>query len=293
VSDRWTHDTVVRYLLRELEGPALDLLEEELVESAVLQELVAAVEAELVDDYVASRLAPALHARFEASYGSDPAGRQMVHFARTLRQALPQTSLPAKAWRTKRLTRSRMAASFVLLALAATSGWWSVRHRTEPRGLAPPGPPAPARSASASASPERSMPAQTAPSMTINARPPGSRATDTLERFALAPGGARSVRTGQSLVVAAGVRVIQLELTGTAAGDASYEAEMLNPDADARWKAPKIIVRRRGGSSVLVATLALSALSSGDYVVRLSSQVHGGARQDVADYPFRLLRRAP
>src|SRR3954469_9347312 len=81
-------DVALQFLLHDLHGPALRALEEQLIADAELQTRVAAIESELVHDYVAERLPADIRVRFEAVYLTHAERARKVEFARRLQGGL-------------------------------------------------------------------------------------------------------------------------------------------------------------------------------------------------------------
>src|SRR6185503_3326007 len=132
MTEQLPQDTALRYLLQDLQGRDLRDLEEQLIEDADVQEQVAAVEAELIDDYVAGRLSPAVRARFETHYLADPEAAGKVEFARGLREELSRGAAPAQRTAPRQFPRWMGAAAMLAMAvLTATSAWWAWTMRQE------------------------------------------------------------------------------------------------------------------------------------------------------------------
>src|SRR5215831_13733747 len=109
-------DAAVRYLLgvgTELEKTAL---EETLFKDPAALEEIAAIEDDLIDDYLSGELTGNERSSFEAAYFATAERRTRVDFARTLRQRLADTGARPLA---SPSARARAVPSPILLAAAA------------------------------------------------------------------------------------------------------------------------------------------------------------------------------
>src|SRR5262245_54257158 len=82
------HETVVRYLLGDATEQEKTVMEDALLGEPEKLEEIAAVEDELIDDYLSGELDAAERGRFEKAYLSVPDRRRRVDFARALRERL-------------------------------------------------------------------------------------------------------------------------------------------------------------------------------------------------------------
>ena len=161
-----TDRRIIGYVLGQLTGPELDELEEQLLADEAFFEQVAAVEAEICDDYVAGRLSAADRSAFDARLPGNPDLQRRVAFARALAASAPQTTRMATWW----------WAAAAALVLAAASGLWFSRDRTAPAPAIASGP------APGAVTPPQitSIPAPAAGQPRVTPAPPAVLATITL-----------------------------------------------------------------------------------------------------------------
>jgi hypothetical protein len=78
-------DAIQRYLLSEASEAEAEVLEREYFAREEMLDGIAAVEQDLIEDYLSGRLAPGKRDRFESHYLASPLHRQRVAIARALR----------------------------------------------------------------------------------------------------------------------------------------------------------------------------------------------------------------
>ncbi len=272
----WPPDAIViRYLLGTLEEPDLSRIEQALIADAGLQERIAALEAELVDDYAANRLAADDRTRFERRYRSDVAHRGALEFSALLRRSLATRTSKDPPGLRERTRWSSVAAAVALIVLSlAGFGWWSAR-----RDLAA------ARAALEATRAREPLPSPAPPRDSGEAARPSERAEVVV---ALTAGRDRAPASGVSVSIPLEAELLRLELRTPVTPGREYRAVVLTPDAGVVWRSDDLPVRLRGLASAVDLTVPVTRLARGDYVIRLSSRPPGGRWQDVADYSLRV-----
>lgn len=273
-------DLARRYLLGQLGETAQDEIEQRLIESAEVQERIAMVESELVDDYVAGRLAPPDRERFEQRYLTHAEGVRKVDHARLLRRRMTGGVSFSRPVRRRAWLRpwQAVAASLLVATLAGLLSWQSRRElplqeaeiaadRDRERELA-----------------ERRRDAESQLEE-LPQEPPAATPTPLPEpSIVLAPGALRDPAASLQTVAASGP--VRLELAFPVKRRLTYRAVIQTPDQVEVWSAEGLPVETRAGSTVLVCRVP--ALQPGDYILRLHAREGQGEWESVADYTFRV-----
>lgn len=265
-----------RYLLGDLPESEANSLEQQYFTDSEAFDQVWAVENDLVDDYVAGRLAAGDRGRFERRYLASPRHRERVATARALRAAGAASprprAIPVLGW---------SLAAALLLGLA---GWlWqssspdAPRMAARPTEAAPTEPPSPAPAASA-------KPVQ-----------PSLRPTATLT-FALSPILVRGSSPSPELRIAPGTEEILLQLEGDGSEAPGGWGRQLTVtvrtvEGEPIWKGQARVASAAGHPNRL-ATVRLPAarFPPGDYILTLSAADAPGREADLRKYYFRVAR---
>ena len=257
-----------RYLLGDLPETEANSLEQQYFTDGDAFERVWAAENELVDDYVARRLAAEDRARFERHYLASPPHRERVATARALRDArvVPRP-------RTAAVVGWSVAAALVL----ALGAWiWPSRSGEGPRTAMRPTEPSPTISA----------PTEAAPDASVIVRPPAVVA------LALSPILVRGSGSAPTLRIPRGTEDVLLQLEGdpaasgagrltaavrTVEGQTIFEGEVRAASPDERRS--------------LIGTVRVPAarLLAGDYILTLSAVGASGQPSPVHRYYFRVV----
>lgn len=297
-------DVARRYLLGDLGEPEQSALEQRLIESSEVQERIALVESELVDDYLGGRLVPRDHARFERRYLTHAEGVRKVDFARLLRHRMKEgeSGLGAAPAARRRSAwthpwRAAAAASILMACLVGALTWQSWQTRQE---LALKEAEMAAAQARERALAERLRSATgqlgAAQKELLDARPapapPSSRpAMEAPEQrsalsFLLNPGTLRDAESdAQALDLADASRPLRLELAWPVDRALTYRAVIQTPDRIEIWRAEGLAA---GSSTVLVLPVPAGVLQPGDYILRLHARERQADWESVADYSFRV-----
>lgn len=260
-------DVVRLYLLGLLPAAEQQPLEERLFTDDAFYEEILIAEDELIDQYLAGRVAPSERERFEEHFLTTPERWQKLRFARALRRRVagvgpvgvepaaepaepsreavrprPRDSIFRSFWRRPALAFSLAAA--VLLVVSGAS-WLAVR------GLRP----------------------RSGPVVTV----------------LLTPGGLTRDGGGvQQLTVPAGTGDVQLRL-GLAADDfPSYRATLLDAEGATVSGGDGLKPEQVEGGKVVVLSVPARDLPPGDYQLRLAGLRPGGDSESAGSYRFRV-----
>jgi hypothetical protein len=285
-----------RFLLDDLDEPEQSAIEQQLIESGEVQERLALVESELVDDYLHNRLPPQDRARFERRYLTHAEGVRKVDFARLLRRRMTggeeQRPVAAPALRRRWLA---VAASLLMAGLTGILSWqtWQTRQALEIKEAE-----IAAAQARERALAERLRVAEGQLDRVQKEReaappapsPPPSE--PSAPSFLLHPGTLRDAGSAAQTVVLSGVsRSIRLELAWPADPALTYRAVIQTPDQVEVWSAEGLASRGKEGSTVLVLPVPAGVLRPGDYILRLQARERQADWESVADYSFRVTLR--
>jgi hypothetical protein len=255
-----------QYLLGALpEEDAVRLEREFLADDAAYEDLVA-LEDDLFHDYARGGLTDGERVQFERRFLRESEGRRRLADARRVQAALQAPS--ARPGKAVQPSSAPWLAAAAALLLASAAAWWAWAPDGPPIALGPtPGPAAsPSPPAAVSPSPTR------APVITVLALVPGLTRGASGPRRALLPADASVLR-------------LVLELPpGRPPGP--YRVVARSAEGAEVWSGEGAAA---SGDTVAVDVPA-SALAEGDYELVLSALSPGGARRDLADYAFGVLR---
>jgi len=248
----------VRYLLGDATDAEKEVLERRFFEDALASEEIAAVEDELVDDYVAGRLAGAERIRFEQVYLTTRDRAAKIEFARALQERL---AAPPKGAATAQWPRLLALAATVLVAFAGA--YFAYRFNEARRELA--------RIQEQQASLERRQKelSQLATTQAERARlekeleltrkeaesyasqiAAAQRDVGETIAFTLAGGLTRDTSASQkTLEIPPGTKQVRLSMPLPADHYASYSAVIRTPEGREVWKATALAARRIGPRS--------------------------------------------
>jgi hypothetical protein len=281
-----------RYLLGDLPESEANSLEQQYFTDGEVFEQVWAVENDLVDDYVAGRLASDDRARFERHYLASPRHRERVANARALRGAALGAGQPPA--RTSRPSSRPWAipgpgwavAAIVLLAVVA--GWLSRSRPSDTRQAA--GRPAETATMAPGVGPVAPvLPPPESPSA------PRARPTATLT-FALSPILVRGSSPSPELRISPGTEEILLRLEGDGSEapvgrGRQLTATVRTVEGKPIWKGEARVASAAGPPNRL-ATVRLPAtrVPPGDYILALSVADAPRREADLRKYYFRVVR---
>jgi hypothetical protein len=280
-----THDSAElrRYLLGVLADEPRTALEQEYFAHEELLDRVHEAESDLIDDYLAGRLAPDERERFELYYLATPGHRHRVAVARALRSAsgAPTVHLPeAQAatavviaapppWR-----RASMWALAAALALLVAGTIWMLRWRTT------------------------SQYAESVPALPLatNTSPPAPQPPDVVRRpdapavvaVSLAAGGVRGSSGGAILTIPPGANLIRLDLEGDPAAPRPVRARAIVRAVSGAtvWQGPTVAET----PATVAARLEIPAatLPPDDYIVILLAGASDGREAERERYFLRV-----
>lgn len=314
-------DLLVGYLLGQLSVSEQERIEQAYIADADLQERLAVVEDELIDDYVGGRLAATERAAFEAHFLNSPRRHERLAFARAWQQlvsALP-TALPAEP-RPQPAAARRPARRVVIWLLAATvllaiGSLWLIFETTRlSRELA-------------HSQAERAALAQSEAELRqqvdderarrealsrqlAESRPelpgPGEPGSDRLSRplsavatFMLTAGLARDTDERQTLNLPRTAEHVRLQLLfrennanrppDPAANQASYRATLRTPEGREVFSRDGLKAQPKGAARMVV--LPAASLAGGDYILTLERRTATNDYEAVAEYAFTVARK--
>jgi hypothetical protein len=242
----------VRYLLGQLPEEEHARLERALLEHEESFQGMLALEDELFHEYAQGGLDAEERRRFEQRFLGSDAGRRRLAEARALLEGV-RSGAARRALRLSWLLPVAAA-----LALAAFGFWLASRRE---------------RGGEARVNPPSAAPAATrvalalAPGLTRDIASPGPR------RVQLAPGD---------------VLVLTLSLPATGAPP-RVQARVLSAEGRQVWQASGLVTQNTPSGPVVVLEVPPGTLPEGDYQLLLAADT--GARDEIADYTFTLLRR--
>jgi len=287
----------VRYLLGDATDAEKEALERRFFEDALASEEIAAVEDELVDDYVAGRLAGAERIRFEQVYLTTPDRAAKIEFARALQERL---AAPPKGAAAAKWPRLLALAATVLVAFAGA--YFAYRFNEARRELA--------RIEEQQASLERRQKelsqelatnqaerARLEKELDLTRKEAESYASqiaaaqrDVGETIAFTLAGGLTRDTGASqktLEIPPGTKQVKLSMSLPADHYASYSAVLRTPEGREVWKAASLAARRIGPALALDLAVPARLLASGDYIVSVTGITATGRAEPTADFSFR------
>lgn len=290
-----THDTdrARRYLLGLLPEQEQVALEEQYLADQDAADRVAAAEDDLIEDYLADRLAGVERERFEQGYLSAPHHRIRVETVRRLQararaealtaaSALPREASPARTtvverskadrsplWLTMWMPQLALAASLVLVAGIA---WLLVPSRPTSEDIA-------------STGTRRAQPPDT-PSA------PTPRPAPTLLALALSPVAVRSAEDSPSVVIPAGTDQLSIRLEGDGGGRrlTPTRAAIRTVAGGEVWQGPVSSTTNLPSGTVAQIDVPTTSLEADDYLVTLYGTDASNTQQEWMQYLLRVRR---
>jgi hypothetical protein len=274
VSQPLGDDRLAAYLLGRLSPEQEDTVEIEYLGAADACDRLEAAEDELIDAYVAGRLAADDVPRFEERFLASPARRERVAFARALRTLVAQK---AERPATRRSWLLLPAAAVVPVALAA--GWSLLTVRDLRIEVT--------RQHEQQAARERESAEDHARIASLEQELTRSRPTAAIVTWRLAPGFERDATTPARLTVPADAGGVRLQLSLATDATGPYVARVETAEGRVVAELHGLHARESGGPVVEVVVPAAS-LPPGTYVVI----VRAGQPLEVVD-TYRLRVAAP
>lgn len=267
-----------RYLLGRATDAERAALEQAYFEHDDVLDRIAAVEDDLIEDYLAGTLSPSDHARFERSYLVAPHRRDRVEAirrvkalaaARRAEQSRPRASV--LRWRgvTRQTAWLALAASVVMMASIVA---WDL-----------------ARSARRAGSTVSQFQPQGAPA-SGERRPRGASASRVVA-MAIVPIGVRGDGATPTVIVPAGAESVVLPL-GTDVDTRQLSvarASMRRVGGDEIWNGP-VEIEPNGAAIVGRITVPAAGLVSDDFVITVFGRDRAGVEHEGARYMLRIRR---
>jgi hypothetical protein len=252
--------TARRYLLGVADDEECSAIEREYFADEAAIDRIAAVEDDLVEDYLADRLPAEDRDRFEQHYLASPRHRARVEAIRQLSLMAGEDRRPPRAAALRYL-----AIAAVLLIAAGGVVWMVVARKPQSIG-APSGLPATARS--------------------IPAHP-------RIFAVSLSPIAVRSASEGQSFIIPAGTDVVALQLEGAvdSAQAANSRAVIQTVGGGEIWAGPVSSAATLPPGVIARFEVPAARLSIDDYIVVLFGTDAGGAERERNRYVLRLRSR--
>jgi hypothetical protein len=291
-------EAAVRYLLGEMKEEEKTALEQGVVGEEDSFEQVAAVEDELIDDYLSGALTAEERDRFEKVYLGSSERRERVEFARALHRRLSEKSRTSPVApfspRVPRPFNTLLAAAAVLFgAIGLYFAWTSIELRREngsvsrrDQDLSRQLSEVQNRADRLQRDLERQQTEMARLSEQLaNLQSQAAKAVS----FVLTGGLVRDGGTLQTLQIPAGIETVRLTLPLSDASYVSYRAVIQTPEGKTVWKgdaAPTV-----PGARSLLFTVPARALASGDYILSVAGITASGRSETAADISFRVQRR--
>jgi hypothetical protein len=296
-------ETAVRYLLGTATEQEKTVIEETLFKDPAALEEVAAVEDELIDDYLSGELTGDERSAFESAYFATAERRERINFARMLRQRLAGTG--AKPPLAPPRTRGRAVPSPIFLAAAAVLfailafvfGMDSVRAHRQVRELLAERSAATQRELELSRQVgEAQAQAERLDRQVAQERSETERLSREIEDLQTSAAKTASLTLIAGLVRGGGnvpaVRVapdtVSLRLTAPMqVSYPSYRAAVQTPEGKTLWRGPARPAAAGGGPSISV-TVPGKDLPPGDYILSVTGVTTAGREEPAADFSFRV-----
>jgi hypothetical protein len=304
VADRPERDeAAVRYLIGAATEQEKTALEETLFKDPAALEEIAAIEDELIDDYLSGALPGDERSAFETAYFASPERRGRVDFARTLRQGLAGRGARPLAPRRARAVPSPilLATAAVLFAiLAVVFGMDSFRARHEARTLLAERAAAAERELTlARRVSETEAQAKKLEQQVAEERSESERLSREIEEFQ-APSAAKTASltliaelirgNGKlpSVLIASDTVNLRLIAPLPQVSYPSYRAAIQTPEGKTLWRGSARPVS--AGSHSITVTLPAKDLPPGDYILSITGVTAAGSEESAADFSFRVKR---
>jgi hypothetical protein len=300
-ADRAIDDALlVRYLVGATSDAETEWIDELSVADETVAARVAAVENDLVDQYVAGALRGETRERFEAQYLSSAAGRAKVQFAQTLRTYTSRADeVPVPRRMIGRVPGWALAAVLVLAAATAFLFVENARLRRDRSDI---------QAARAGIEErvrvlqERLTASETANGETarqlalarqalahLDQRTDRQRPAATLATFLLRPA-TRGAGNNPAIAIPRGANAIVLQLAGEADDFAAFRAELKAMSSDAiLWRSGRIPVGTAAGEKVVAVTVPSNLLKPQQYLLQLVGIAASGSEELLSGYPFRIV----
>jgi hypothetical protein len=268
----WRDAELRRYLLGELLEPEQTAIDAELWAHGDATALLGAAEDDLIDDYVAGRLAPDERSRFEGFFLSSPRRKQRLAFARSLSLKLAEP--PA---RLRRIIsgRSPFLALAATLLLAAAGGWLLVRERALGEALR--SSEAQRRGLARDAAVERAQ----VDRLTEDLARAGASA---IVSWRLTPGSTRGAAQGRILALDPGVRWVRLSLRLEEDRYPTYRVSVQTIEGRSLATITGLRARAAAGPREVECMVPAELIPRGSYVLLLSGDAPGHATETVDSY---------
>ena len=250
-------DQIIRYLLHEMNEEELSMMEQRIEDETEFFDLIAAIEDELIMQYVRGDMKGGLRPRFEKVYLATPDRRARIESARELRRAVSEVAASRRLQNQLHGSRSFFLAArmqIVLVVLIVGIGfaswlWW--------KGGA-----------------SGNKPAAERASLSVVLEPGRERA------------GSPGQPAGAQFVVPPGIQEVHLDLRLHEAGAYDrYQVVIGTPERPGVFHAPAQM--KDGKISVIVPAKVLTV---GDYTLELQGIASDSSPQPVATYYFRSAR---
>lgn len=312
-------DRLRRYLLDQLDEPQRSGIEEEYFADDHAFEHLLVVENELLDAFAADALPPAERESFQRAFLANPARRERVPFARSLRKAsaragigrVPEAKGTLGSWWSVfagwRLAPSgpQWAAAAAMIVVLAGVGWLALERarlqdailglQVETDRLA-----RNTRETQTQLQQERrrteALIEETRRRTLAGAdsAPPPSAGNPgaVIATFLLAPRLVRGGPDANTITVAPGSALVRLNLELEEDSHPRYAPRLTTIAGDEVWSQRAVQARATGTGPVVSLEIPASLLSGSDYILTLSARA-SGQLEEVASYSFRVVRKAP
>lgn len=299
--------TLRKYLLGEMSVKEQEDVELWLMSDGDAYDLVEAVEDDIIDDSLNGRLTPRELHQFTTHFLNAPERKKKLQFSRSLHQFINRSAQPAQResfwFRLNAAFRLQPALAYTFAALLAViifGGSWLAQRQSElQRRLDSTVGQLAQSQQQRDALQEQLAAAQTAnqqsqPQTNTTSAPAGP----TLLAVNLIPSLTRTAANIPTVALASGPQSVQFSLALLDDNYASYRAVIRDADG-------KEIMRRDGlkpsasggekaivfGEKAIVFVVQGKMLSPADYIVSLAGISDSGVAENVANYPFRAIRR--
>ena len=305
-------EVLTEYLLGGLSEDSRAQIEQRFFTDEHFEELLEAMEQELIYAYVQGGLTLVQREKFEKTFLRPAENRQRLEVARVLldrlsarpgqpveSEALNSRNAPwwrtivAGSWTKQPLVAVYATAALLLIAAVV---WliWTKSGRT-------PGPPQVVQHPSQTGSPNSQSPTNhsTNPQMANNPQPPaqgnqGGSSHLAVLAFALEPGETRDSGAPRQLMLSPQTQSVSIQLRLHLKPDeeyATYQATVLNPDEKTVWSKVNLHPSQSPSGPAILLTVPAQVLSPDDYKITLSGQPGSGTYQGIADYYFSVRQR--
>jgi outer membrane murein-binding lipoprotein Lpp len=315
---------IARYLLGDLPEAEQVAIEDRAFADQEYLALVTAVENDLIDEYVRQELSATERQQFESRFLASAERRKRVAFAKALAQVqtVPERTVVSdrakSSWHDSLyafisgLTPAARVAVVAVMVLLLAGGAWlltaTLQLRSQLKQLQ-------AQSQAlqndlqqqveverrrneelnAGLREEKQQREHTEESLrqlseTGNAATPPPR--PVIASLILLPGLSRGGGDKSSLILAAGARLVRLQIgIDPEEPYKTFAVELRTSAGRQVWTRENLSAKTRGRARAVSLTLPASALKSGDYELRLSGRTEGGESEDVGFYYFDVKKR--